>query len=441
MDNLDGKFIKQEIDKHREKRELYKYYDDIYIGKHPILNKTINGIDNANNKVVANFDKYVIDATVGYFLGKPVIIQHNKSDNIQYILEDIFTENDKDDLFVETGIEVLKKGKAYWFIYQDEFGNTKIKKVKPDEVIVIKNATTDEIERVYRYYYLEDIENNKLLLYVEAYKGNKVYYYVENERTGELILDYSRQNPTTHIFGRIPFVEIVNNEQETSEIDVIYTIRDTFSKILSYTADEFEAFRNAYIVINSGENVNEEDVLKLKDQGIISLDEGGNFRFETKNVNTDGVEKHLDRLEKLLHKLSGVPDMSDENFGGNLSGVSLKLKFAGLEHKCIIKERKFTKAIRDLLKILKPVIELKTGEKFNLRDIDIQFIRNIPTNDTEYIDEIVKLQGTGLIDKETLLSRLPFISDPLAILEKVEAEQEKYIDFHKVAEEIDNNVM
>ena len=45
-----------------------------------------------------------------------------------------------------------------------------------------------------------------------------------------------------------------------------------------------------------------------------------------------------------IHKISGVPDMSDESFAGNASGVAMKYKLLNLEQ--------ITKTERTLRKLL-----------------------------------------------------------------------------------------
>ena len=56
------------------------------------------------------------------------------------------------------------------------------------------------------------------------------------------------------------------------------------------------------------------------------------------------------------------------------------------------------------------------------RDIDIQFTRNLPTNNTELISLVQNLQG--IVSNETLLSLLPFVKDTTAELEKLNQEKQ-----------------
>lgn len=204
-------------------------------------------------------------------------------------------------------------------------------------------------------------------------------------------------------------------------------VQDELDKICSDNdkddvSNEFEAFRNAYLMLKnmtaSGDNIQ-----KLKDEGIIEVMENGDVKFITKEIQTEALENHLNRLEKNIHKFSAVPDLSDENFAGNLSGVAIRFKLFGLETKCIIKERKMEKAIKELVRVLSVPIHVNTGREVDVLNLKVEFSRNVPNNLTEIVDTVTKLDGK--VDKETLLSLLPFIDNPKEVLEKLEADKER----------------
>lgn len=95
--------------------------------------------------------------------------------------------------------------------------------------------------------------------------------------------------------------------------------------------------------------------------------DNGDVKFITKEIQTEALENHLNRLEKNIHKFSAVPDLSDENFAGNLSGVAIRFKLFGLETKCIIKERKMEKAIKELVRVLSVPIHVNTGREVDTK--------------------------------------------------------------------------
>lgn len=61
-----------------------------------------------------------------------------------------------------------------------------------------------------------------------------------------------------------------------------------------------------------------------------------------------------------------------------------------------------------------------TGHEVDVINLKVEFTRNVPNNLTEIVDTVTKLDGK--VDKETLLSLLPFIDNPKEVLEKMEQE-------------------
>ena len=207
-----------------------------------------------------------------------------------------------------------------------------------------------------------------------------------------------------------------------SDLEKIESLVADYDKVLSDVSDEFSAFRNAYLMLKNM-IVGEDGKKQLKDEGIIEVMENGDAKFITKQIQTEALEPHLNRLEANIYKFSQVPNLSDESFAGNLSGVAIRFKLFGLETKCIIKERKMEKALRDFVRILSVPIRVETGHEIDIVNLKVEFTRNVPNNLTEIVDTVTKLDGK--VDKETLLSLLPFIDNPKEVLEKLEAEAKK----------------
>jgi len=414
-------------------KQLYEYYK----GNHTILERKMSDPTKPNNKLVNNFYGQIVDDILGYFLGIPVIIQHNFDDDIQEQLDIIFNENDKDDLFMEIGKEMSIKGKSAILVYQDENSRTRLAQIPAEEVIFIyDNSKPDELIYAIRVYELEQVQSSgevKRIRYAEVYDKYTITYFIENE--GEYVLDNGRPNPVPHIFEDVPVVPFVNNKEEMGDFEKIITLVNDYDRVISDASNEQEAFRNAYLVLINM-IADKELIERLKQEGILALDEDGDARFLTKNIQTDALENHLNRLEENIYRFAQVPNLSDEKFAHNLSGVAIKFKLFSLENKCIIKERKMVKSIKQMIKLLAKPIKVITGKDTRLVDITIKFTRNVPANLLEVSQVVTNLNG--LVDKYTLLSLLPFVNDPDVVLELLQKEEEWYPDlssYHLIDEE------
>ena len=424
----------------------YKHYQKLYEGKHKILNRKKADKNKPNNKVVNDFFGQVIDNTVGYFLGNPIILNYTepapekpKVDTdpadvgvdmsgmedtaIQDYIDEVCVENDKDDLFIEWGKEAMIKGISNIMAYQDEDSNTRFMRISPEDLIIVyENSAMKKAKYKIRLYDIDTEDTGVTTHYAEVWSATKMELFksVENTNVGGAkreFCSYAFVEEKPHIYGRIPIVTLYNNEECMSDLEKIESLVTDYDKVLSDVSNEFEAFRNAYLMLKNM-TAGKDGINKLKDEGIIEVMENGDVKFVTKQIQTEALENHLNRLEKSIYTFSQVPNLSDENFAGNLSGVAIRFKLFGLETKCIIKERKMEKAIKELIRVLSVPIKVATGKDIDLLNLKVEFTRNVPNNLTEIVDTVTKLDGK--VDKETLLSLIPFVDNPKEVLEKLE---------------------
>lgn len=104
--------------------------------------------------------------------------------------------------------------------------------------------------------------------------------------------------------------------------------------------------------------------------------------------------------------IAKVPDLSDENFAGDLSGVAIKFKLWSLEQIRSGLVRYFTVLLN---KRFQRIIECLTLKEIPLsevtKSIDITFTKNMPTNDYETVQMASLLYGK--ISQRAFLAMLP----------------------------------
>lgn len=164
---------------------------------------------------------------------------------------------------------------------------------------------------------------------------------------------------------------------------------------------------------------------EMKQKRVLLLDEKGEAGFLTKEDNSTETENIANRLKSDIHKFSLVPDLSDEHFVNNASGIAIAYKLLGLEQLAVKKERKFKRGLQRRLEIITNYLNFR-GNNFDYRDIQIRFTRNIPVNDKENVEIVQMLKN--LISTKTALSNLKMIDDVNAELENIAEEKEAYSD-------------
>jgi hypothetical protein len=92
-----------------------------------------------------------------------------------------------------------------------------------------------------------------------------------------------------------------------------------------------------------------------------------------------------------------------------------------MENRAGIIEGRMKKALQRRVEIISGIASLKLGETV-FRDINIDFKRNIPEDNTSIIAIVNALKGT--VSDATLLSQIPFVDDVNAELEALEAQKQ-----------------
>lgn len=415
IEELTEKDIKALLERHKKEitryQKLAKYYD----GEHDIMNKKGRANGAPNNKVVANYCAYITDMCTGFFIGQPVSYTSQNKKALK-ALNDVFKYNDEAAHNTDIAETASIKGRAYELLYLDEDTRIRFVKLDPDEVILIADAKIGEdIRYAIRYYDVYDVGGENYSTYVDVYDQDQcTNYELKNGNLMQLDQDY-------HMFEGVPVVEYLNNNQSKADFEGVITLVDAYNKSQSLTLDDMEDFTDAFLIIKNMQGTQTEDIEKMRKNKVLCVYDNGGAEWLIKNINDTYIENLKNRLQRDIHKFANIPDMSDEKFTGNTSGVAIKYKLIGLEQVRGRKERKFKKGLQRRVELICGILSIN-DKNFDFRDIDMTFTANIPANIVELADLVTKL--TGVVSKEKLLSLLPFIPDPQAELQIVQQEQE-----------------
>ncbi|MDY3026257.1 MAG: phage portal protein, partial [Candidatus Faecivicinus sp.] len=102
-----------------------------------------------------------------------------------------------------------------------------------------------------------------------------------------------------------------------------------------------------------------------------------------KDLNESDAEVLKKALDADIHKLSMVPDLSDEHFAGNVSGVAMKYKMLGLEQLTRVKERWFREALRSRMELFGAFLALRGEPELDVNAVRMIFTRALPSEESE----------------------------------------------------------
>ena len=150
--------------------------------------------------------------------------------------------------------------------------------------------------------------------------------------------------------------------------------------------------------------------------------------YLTRTFDESGVEILKKALEQDIHKFSHIPCMTDESFGGNVSGVAMEFKLLGMENITKIKTRYYKKGLRKRIRILTTCLANK-GIYIAPAAITPVFSRAMPKNLLEISQIVTNLWGK--VSRKTLLAQVPFVDDVEEELKAVEKEEQEALSQQK----------
>lgn len=384
---------------------------DYYEGKHKILYYEKGDKDSPNNRLINNMAKYITDTATGYFAGQPVTYSSNNDDLFERMKE-VFVYNDEHDHNAELAKMNSIYGSAVEMLYIDENSKIRIARLAPKDVILIyENSFREPVAAIRKIIY-EDISGNSYYK-VEYWTDSVVWYF--DLKGDKLVLSDVEE----HYFNDVPFVEYINNEERLGDFEGVITLIDAYNKVQSNTANIFEYNDDAILKVTKMGDVDSAEIAEMRRLGAIILEDDGDIDWLLKPIEDTAIENYKKRLREDMHIFSNVPNMTDSNFGSNLSGVAISYKLWGLEQICAIKERKFKTAIQRRIELITNIFNTQGGN-YSYMDISMQFKRNKPKDLVEAVEVTSKL--VGVVSHETALQQLPFIDDARDEMEKLERE-------------------
>lgn len=437
-------------------RDLMITGQKYYCGDSDILNRirTVIGdggqeiaISNlANNKLVHNFARKLVDQKIGYMLSKPLSVQTNNEiyqQTLNEILDKSFLR-----ILMNIGKEAINKGKAWLHIYYDEEGNLSFKKIPSEEIIPLwKDAAHTELDAVIRIYDIEAYEGTQktIIHKVEFWDASGVQRYIYNggnllpdieagEFTSHFIIIDDQGNEQGYNWERIPFVCFKYNDEEIPLIKFVKSLVDDYDKQASDNSNNLEDLPNSIYVIKNydGTDLGEFRRNLSVFRAVKVTDEGG---VDTLSIdfNVDAFKTHMDMLRKDIYEFGRGVDTQSEKFGGDKSGVALKFLYADLDMDCNIIETEFQASLEQLRWFIDQHITNTTGQDFSDEAVDFIFNRDIIINETDAIQNA--RASVGLISDETIVANHPWVTNVQEELERIRKERQAGIDAYQALEQ------
>lgn len=423
----DKRIIRQLISKHISLVGNLKKNMAYYQGKHKILEDA-----KRENRLVCNHAKDISDTASSYFIGNPVTY---KSDADIKDLTDSLETAGADETDGDNGLDLSIYGLAYEYVYVKENENNLLtKNLSPENTFMVKDDSIEENELFAVYYYVRKDDSGTEPEHYIATVLTPNYKYeldIQNNEVPQLTTEL----PVPHYLGEIPIIEYLNNKLAIGDFELQIPLIDAYNALMSDRITDKEQFIDAILAIygtllsdedEPGTEEEDQNIKKAKERlkkyKVLEMPDTAKAEYLTRTFDESGVEILKKAIEQDIHKFSHIPCMSDESFGGNVSGVAMEFKFLGMENITKIKTRYYRKGLRKRIRIFCNYLALH-GKSVDPAGITMTFTRALPKNLLEISQIVANLWGK--VSRKTLLSQVPFVDDVDEELKALDEETEE----------------
>lgn len=386
-DTLTERDIARFIERHRSHRAMLQRKYEYYEGRAG-LDKGKKREAAANNRLNTNFARYITDTATAYFVGVPPLYAYD-DDALGRSLNEVFDANDEAAVDYEIAENMSIAGEGYDLVYISDEKEVRFRSIDPRNAFLIIDDSIEcrvlaGVRLWQRYISGRPQTHGELYLPGETrrfrYTGGKVQYYE------------TMQTP----FSQVNLTEYPNNRHRTGDFETVTANIDGYNLALSDVADDLQDTANAYLVLRGFEHPDDDTMNVLKKERVLGMPEDSNAGFITKQLNDTAIVSHLRTLRQDIMQVAKVPDLSDESFSGNASGVALQYKMWGIGQLFRIKAQYMDRGLFARARLICDALGRQNryaGEGDISKLIHIKFTKNMPEDAATVLDNAIRAQA------------------------------------------------
>ena len=445
----------------------YKIFDP---KQNTIVTKT--NTNKSNEHIPHGFYPKQVNQKKAYICGKPITISYNtpvdgekdedtkkNEKNITNLVWNTLGPN-FEKLIKNRVKEASNKGRA-WLHPNYKDGKLVFEKIPSEECIPVYDTETQSyLIALLHFYVIQDLsgEEPEDRICVEVWDDKEVKYYIETKVDNEIVyIEDINRNPGCHWYteiydeamdnikfieqhswGRVPFIEIENNEEKTTDLEPIKPLIDAYDLINSGFVNTIEDLKEIVWLING---YGAEDLLQLienlKVNGVARTnDTNGHIDAKLLQIPYEARQALLKGLKELIYEFGRAVDTSNKDLIGQApSGVSLEFLYTDLDMKADDAIGGLTTALYEVLWYVLQDLKMKGQIKEDINEFDFK----IEFNKSRIFNEVEKVNS---INNDTTLSLRrkleihPYVDDVETELARIKEEKEENM---KLQSQIFNN--
>ena len=419
-----------------------------YLGEQDILKRekkvigadgqliTINNV--ANNKLVDNQYKKLVDQKTNYILGKPITIS-SSNDQYQTELGKLFNKK------VHRQLRILAQyaidgGIAYLYPYYNENREFKLSVFSSHEICPIwADKEHTELTCALRYFTKEVFANNgeiKHINCVDLFTKEGISHF--RYQGGSLIPDDVSFNDYMQYDGRgvgwnkLPIIPLKYNSQEIPLIRNVKCLQDALNQVLSDFQNNMEEDpRTTILVLKNYDGTNIQEFRQnLATYGVIKVTtvDGVQGGVDTLNVevNAQNYQAILMQLKRAIVENGRGFDAKEERMDGDPNQMNIQSMYTDIDLDVNALEIEFQAGFEELKWFIDNYFIHRGLGDYRNDDATFVFNRDIFINEDSMIDNCVK--SVGVVSNKTILSRHPWVTNVQRELSEIELDKEQELD-------------
>lgn len=390
-----------------------------------------NEKERADHRAAHNFAKVINVFDVGYNTGVP-IKKVSDDEKINEIIAEYDKENDIEALDSELWRDMKKYGRAYELQYRNKQDKDRSVISNVFETFVCYGLDVERTPLFAVRYPRYKVETQEFTT-VTVYTDKEIITYKPCQMNALRLEEEKREH---HYWEEVPITEYSPDRYRMSGYEDVIPLIDLYDAAQSDTANYMTDLNEATMIITGNLNLNKykvDDLVKMKKANLMLLTEGVNpdgsksqtdAKYIYKQYDVTGTEAYKERLQKDIHKISFVPDLTDDSFSGTQSGEAMKYKLFGFQQMAKTGQRGFKKGLMRRYRLLLNIKNyVNEADNASLDNLTITFTPNLPK---AVLEELKTLVDSGMeISQETLMGLASFIDDVKAELEKIQKEEKE----------------
>lgn len=389
-----------------------------------------------NNTLSHGFIRKLVRQKIGYFLGRPVTATVADDEALQDAIQDYMDEDFQRTLNAACTNSIVQ-GISWLQVYYDDDGRMCVKCIPGSEVIPFwADSEHTELTAAIRVYETARWTEGSVIRIEHAsfYTRTGVWNYIREDEDGgwhpdeerPLEFSYSITDSTgaeeQYVWNQIPLIPVKYSPEEQPLISLIKDLVDEYDRRTSDIANTLEDEPDRIKIVRNYDGTDRREFVRnLREYRTAFVRDNGDITTLDTSISTDAANAHLDRLRKDIYEFGSGVDTQNTQLG-DASGVALRFVYSDLDMDCAIFESEVSWALDQLLWFWEQDMLIRGQGDHTGVKADWQFSTSMIINETERIGNIKN--SVGILSDKTLISRHPFVDDPDAELDQIEAEDE-----------------